>query len=94
MNEVAELREEILVMSELSNIRAELVSIANRVERIPETFLQIELMRRDIQVALGLLRKLTATTERTDDTDLRDCTFPQLAGSGSRMGDRSDALTC
>jgi hypothetical protein len=63
MNEVAKLREKILVMSELSNIRAELVSIAERVERIPETLLQIELMRRDVQVALVLLRKLTATTE-------------------------------
>jgi plasmid replication initiation protein len=63
MNEVAKLREKILVMSELSNIRAELVSIAERVERIPETLLQIELMRRDVQAALVLLRKLTATTE-------------------------------
>jgi hypothetical protein len=52
MNEVAKLREKILVMSELSNIRAELVRIAARVERIPETLLQIELMRRDVQVVL------------------------------------------
>jgi plasmid replication initiation protein len=77
MNEVAILREKILVMSELSNIRAELVSIADRVERIPETLLQIELMHRDVQVALGSLRKMTATTDRTDDTDLRG-TFPQV----------------
>lgn len=78
MNEVAKLREKILVMSELSNIRAELVSIAESVERIPEALLQIELMRRDVQVALVLLRKMTATTERTDDTDLRERTFPQV----------------
>ena len=41
MNEVAELREKILVMRELNNIRAEVVSIADRVERIPEMLLQI-----------------------------------------------------
>jgi hypothetical protein len=54
-----------------------LVSIADRVERIPEMLLQIEWMRRDIQVALVLLRKMTATTEQTDDTDL-DRTLPQV----------------
>jgi hypothetical protein len=75
MNEVAELREKILVMRELNNIRAELVSIADRVERIPEMLLEIEWMRRDIQVAHVLLRKMTATTERTDDTDLRNRTL-------------------
>jgi hypothetical protein len=47
-------------MRELNNIRAEVVSIADRVERIPEMLLQIEFMRRDIQVALVLLRKMTA----------------------------------
>jgi hypothetical protein len=75
MTEVAKLREKILVMSEISNIRAELLSIADRVERIPETLLQIELMRRDIQVALVLLRKMTQQPS-DDDTYLRDHTFP------------------
>ena len=63
MNEVAELREKILVMRELNNIRAEVVSIADRVERIPEMLLQIEFIRRDIQVALVLLRKMTAPAQ-------------------------------
>ena len=34
-------------------------------EQIPEILLQIELMRRDIEMALVLLRKMTARTERT-----------------------------
>ena len=88
MNEVAELREKILVMSELSNIRAELVSIADRIERIPETLLQIELMHRDVQVALVLLRKMTATTERTDETDL---TGAKQAPTVLELGDSTSA---